>query len=142
MRWATRPGCHVDRCARASLIRRFIDSSATFVFVDDPDDIPPDATGFDIRDVALTHRRSDCSFETFLKQFELQDDALQAIARVVHEADLEDDRFDAPEARGLDAMVRGLSLLCGDDDELLGATGGLFDALYAYWSRVAVATPE
>ena len=46
MRWATRAGCHVDRVGCAWLIRRFIDPAATFVFVDDRDDIPSDATAW------------------------------------------------------------------------------------------------
>ena len=37
--WATRAGCHVDRAACAWLIRRFLDTDATFVFVDDPDEV-------------------------------------------------------------------------------------------------------
>jgi hypothetical protein len=131
MKWATRPKCHVDRAACAWLIRRFIDPEAEFLFIDDPEDIPPDATGFDIRGVLLTHHNGDCSFETFLKQYDLKDDALHAIARVVHEADLGDERFDAPEARGLDVLIRGLSLVC-DDDELLLTARPLFDGLYEY----------
>ena len=43
-RWATRAGRHVDRAACAWLIRRFVDADATFVFVDDPDEVPADAT--------------------------------------------------------------------------------------------------
>ena len=39
MRWATRRHCHVDRAACAWLIRRFLDSDAEFVFVDDPDEV-------------------------------------------------------------------------------------------------------
>ena len=39
MRWATRSGCHVEWCACASLIRRFIDSDGEFVFVDDVADV-------------------------------------------------------------------------------------------------------
>ncbi len=134
MKWATRRHCHVDRAACAWLIRRFIDPEATFVFVDDPDDIPADATGFDIRGVDLTHHDGDCSFETFLDRYELEDEALAAIARVVHEADLGDDRFDAIEAPGLDALVRGLSLVY-DDDELLEVTRPVFEGLYAYFRR-------
>jgi hypothetical protein len=49
VRWATRPGCHVDRAACAWLLRRFIDPDAEFVFVDDTEDLPPDATAFDMR---------------------------------------------------------------------------------------------
>jgi hypothetical protein len=128
--WATRGGCHVDRAACAWLIRRFIDPAATFVFVDDPEQIPDDATPFDIRGAVLSHHDGGCTFETFLVRYQLGDPTLAAIGRIVHEADLDDDRFDAPEAAGLDALIRGLSMTL-DDDELLGHTGPMFDGLYA-----------
>jgi hypothetical protein len=131
MKWATRSRPHVDRTACAWLIRRFIDPEPEFVFVDDPDDVPPDATGFDMRGVELTHRDGGCSFETFLERYELRDEALQAMARIVHEADLDDERFDAPEARGLDAIVRGMGSVY-QDLELLTRTEPLFDGLYAH----------
>ena len=51
MIWATRRHCHIDRAACAWLIRRFIDSDAEFVFVDDADEVPEDATPFDMRGV-------------------------------------------------------------------------------------------
>ena len=129
MIWATRAHCHVDRAACAWLIRRFIDPEATFVFVDDPDDVPDDATPFDMRGVELGHRNGECSFETFLRHYALDDPALWEIARVVHEADLGDERYDAPEAAGLDALVRGLSLTV-DDQRLLELSHPLFDGLY------------
>lgn len=135
MRWATRRHCHVDRAACAWLIRRFIDPEATFVFVDDPDDIPRDAIGFDVRGVELTHRDGGCSFETFLMQYELTDDALAALARIVHEADLDDERFHEPAARGLDVVIRGMGLVYDDDEQLLAATAPIFDGLYEYCRR-------
>jgi hypothetical protein len=129
VKWATRAGCHVDRAACAWLIRRFIDPDATFLFVDDPDQVPADATPFDIRGVALSHHGGRCTFETILAHFALGDPALDAMARIVHEADLADDRFDAPEAPGLDVLVRGLSLVAGDHD-VLAVSARLFDGLY------------
>jgi hypothetical protein len=129
VRWATRPRCHVDRAASAWLIRRFIDPDATFVFVEDPDDVPADATPFDMRGVDLSHHNGDCTFETLLKRYELEDSTLWEIARIVHEADLDDARYDAPEAPGLDALLRGLSLVSGDE-ELLCQAEPLFDGLY------------
>jgi hypothetical protein len=131
MRWATRAGCHVDRTACAWLIRRFLDPGAEFVFVDDPDEVPADATPFDMRGVELGHRGGNCSFETFLERYELADPVLWELGRIVHEADLADERYDAPEARGLDVLIRGLSLTHGDD-ELLELTRPLFDGLYEY----------
>ncbi len=137
MKWATRANCHVDRAACAWLIRRFIDPDPSYVFVDDPDEIPDDATAFDIRGAELSHHGGDCSFETFLKRYELEDPVLWEIAKIVHEADLEDQRFDAPEAFGLNVLVRGLSLVT-DDERLLELTGPLFDGLYEYRRRATL----
>src|SRR3712207_2633225 len=134
MKWATRRHCHVDRAACAWLIKRFLDEEATFVFVEHPDEVPPDCTAFDMRGAELSHRAGDCSFETFLKVYGVADDALTDIARIVHEADIGDDRFDAAEAPGLDVLVRGLSLTLSDH-ELLEVSNRLFDGLYEYRRR-------
>ena len=100
MRWATRAGIHIDRAACAWLIRRFVDPAAEFLFVGDPAEVPADATPFDMRGVELGHVGGDCSFETILRRYELTDPVLWRIAEIVHVADLDDDRFDAPEAPG------------------------------------------
>ena len=141
MKWATRRHCHVDRAACAWLIRRFIDAEAEFVFVDDPDEAPEDATPFDISGVELSHHDGECSFETFLRRYELADPVLWEIARIVHEADLADDRFDAPEAPGLDVLLRGLSMV-RTDEEMLTISGALFDGLYEYRSRAMLLGKE
>ncbi|GAB2736914.1 chromate resistance protein ChrB domain-containing protein [Amycolatopsis magusensis] len=99
MKWATRAGIHIDRAACAWLIRRAVDSEAEFVFVGDPAEVPPDATPFDMRGVDLGHHGADCSFETILRRYDLDDPALWRIAEIVHEADLDDERYHAPEAR-------------------------------------------
>jgi hypothetical protein len=62
---------------------------------------------------------------------------LGAIARIVHEADLEDERYDAPEARGLDVLLRGLSMVRSDHD-VLDLSGPLYDGLYEYLKRAAL----
>ena len=134
MKWATRRHCHIDRSACAWLIRRFIDVEAEFVFVDDPAEVPADATPFDMRGVELSHHEGDCSFEAFLRRYELDDPILWDIARIVHEADLDDERYDAPEAIGFDVALRGLSMIV-DDERLLDLTGPLFDGLYEFRRR-------
>jgi hypothetical protein len=137
MKWATRPHCHVDRAASAWLIRRFIDPEASFVFVEDPEDIPSDAIGFDLRGVELTHHNHNCTFETMLEYYGLTDAGLESIGRIVHEADLGDERFDAPEAPGLDVLIRGLGFVYEDDNQLISATEPLFDGLYEHCRRAA-----
>jgi len=135
MRWATRRHCHVDRAACAWLVERFIDPDAEFVFVDDPDDVPTDATPFDMRGVELGHHRDRCSFESFLAHYDLDDPALTDIGRIIHEADIGDDLHDAPEAPGLDRLIRGVSLIAADDHQLLTFTRPLFDGLYELLQR-------
>ena len=129
MRWATRADLHVDRTACGWLIRRFIDPDAAFVFVADPADIPADATPFDVPGYELSHHDGDSTFEVMLKRYGLADPALERLGRVVHEADVEDERYDAPEAAGLDAIIRGLGQLLADDDRLIAATGPIYDGL-------------
>jgi len=86
------------------------------VFVDDADEVPAGATAFDMRGAELSHHGGDCSFETFLCRYELADPVLWEIAKIVHEADLADERYDAPEAPGLDVLLRGLSIVRGDEE--------------------------
>jgi hypothetical protein len=136
MKWATRPGVHVDRAACAWLIRRFVDPAAEFVFAADPAAVPAGATAFDMRGAVLGHHQGRCSFEIALASFGLDDDpALEEIARIVHEADLADDRYDAPAAAGLDVLIRGLTLTSGSDHDTLAITGPLFDGLYEHTRR-------
>lgn len=137
MKWATRAGIHIDRAACAWLIRRHIDASAEFAFVTDPFDLPTGATGFDMRGVELSHHGGDCSFETILRRYDLHDPVLWKLAEVIHEADIDDERFDAPEAPGLDATMRGLSMVC-TDDQIIEITGPIFDGLYEFFRRATL----
>jgi hypothetical protein len=135
VRWATRAGVHVDRAACAWLIRRYVDTEAVFIFVDGPAGVPEDATPFDMRGAELGHHRGRCSFETALVHFGLDSDpVLEHMGHIVHEADLADERFDAPVAPGLDVLIRGISLI-GTDEETLAVTGTLFEGLYEHTRR-------
>jgi hypothetical protein len=134
MKWATRAGIHIDRAACAWLIRRHIDKEAKFAFVTDPAEVPDGAIPFDMRGVQLGHHGGDCSFETILRHYDLTDPVLWKLAEIVHEADLDDERYDAPEAPGMDVILRGLSMIC-DDERILDLTGPLFDGLYEYHHR-------
>ena len=134
MKWATRSGCHIDRHACAWLIRRFIDSEAEFILVDDPEEVLPDAVPFDMRGATLSHHGNNCTFETILDHHGLADPALLSIARIVHEADIGDELFDSPEAPGLDVLVRALSMI-QTDREMLEFSRPIFDGLYEYFSR-------
>ena len=136
MLWVTRPRCHVDRTACAWLIRRWVDAEATFAFAPDPAGAATlRGTPFDMRGVELGHHEGRCSFESILLKYGLQDPVLHEMAAMIHEADVDDDRFHTPEAPGLDALIRGLGMITPDDHELLAVTDRLYDGLYAWLKR-------
>ncbi len=134
MKWATRAGIHIDRASSAWLIRRFIDPDAVFEFVGDLVAVTPGAVPFDMRGVEFGHHGHDCTFETLLRRHDLADPVLWRIAEIVHEADLDDERFDAPEAPGLDTALRGLSMVC-DDPQIMDISRPVFDGLYEFFKR-------
>lgn len=132
--WATRAGIHIDRAASAWLIATYIDTDATFVYVDDLDEVPAHAIAFDMVGCELTHQGEDVTFETILVRYDLVDPVLWRIGEIVHQADLEDDRFDAPEAAGLDRIVRALGLN-HSDEAVRKITATIFTSLEQYLRR-------
>lgn len=132
-KWATRRRLWVDRVASAWLIRRFVDSRATFQWLDKPSDCPPDAHGFDFDGAEFTHLDGLVTFEVLVVAFELGDDpGLAGLARLVHYLDVGGALV--PEAAGFEAVLAGLRDRCPDDDALLAATSPVLDALYQHFT--------
>jgi hypothetical protein len=128
--WLTRPHPQIDRVGSAWLIKTFVDPDAKFVFAPKPAD-HPEAIPYDMADVEFTHQGDDCTFETLLKRFAIRDRPLERIARMLHDADLHDDKFHAPGAEGLDQVFAGLARLGWSDDKILAHGLICFEALYA-----------
>nr|WP_240636184.1 chromate resistance protein ChrB domain-containing protein [Caldimonas tepidiphila] len=129
-RWAIRARPWVDRLACCWLIRRFVDPHAQFVWLRDTADLPCDAIGFDFDGAAFSHVGNQVTFEVMLASFGLQDDPrLRRIAEVVHYLDVGGPPV--AEAAGLENILAGLRTLQPDDDQLIKATDGVFEALYA-----------
>ncbi len=139
MKWATRRGIHVDRAASAWLIATHVDSEASFVYVESIDDVPADATPFDMRSCELSHVGDDVTFETILRRYELHDPVLWRIAEIVHQADVEDDKFDAPEAAGLDIIIRALHT-DHDDEAVQRLTSEILTSMYSHLRRETLGT--
>lgn len=130
MQWVTTPRPHVDRCATAWLLKRFVDPAATFTFVAPGAPTPKGATPFDTPGAKHGHQGDDCTFETVLKMHKLdKDKALVAVAKLVHDLDFHEMKL--PESAGLDAILRGIALAEPDDHRVLERAGVVFDALYA-----------
>jgi len=133
MLYCTRKDIHVDRCASAWLIRRFIDAEAAFVFVHEGDPPASGAVPFDMHGVAWGHHGNHCTFETIvaLHHLDAGDPALQQVARIIHGADITADADETLESAGIDLVFRGLRLVSASDDEALERGYVVMDALYA-----------
>ena len=128
--WVTRPRPGVDRMASAWLIRRFIDRQARFGFAVDREVVPDNGVPFDMFGVEFSHQGEGCSFETLCSVFGIDGPALSRIAAIVHDLDLKDGKFGAPECSTVSAMIEGLQLAYQHDDALLEHGMTLFDSLY------------
>lgn len=129
--WLTRPRPEIDRVGSAWLIRRFIDPKARFVFASDPKK-HPEALPYDMATVEFSHHGDDCTFETLMKRFALDDPALRQIAEMVHAADIDDGKFARTEAIGIDRVLKGWGRLGLSDAALLEKGGECFDALHEF----------
>ena len=135
--WVTRPRPGVDRMASAWLIRRFIDPQARFSFAADRAAVPADALPFDMFGVDFAHHGEDCTFETLCRRFTLHDAAVTRIGELVHDIDLKDGKFGAPEAAAVSAMIDGLQLTHAQDHDLLEHGIAMFESLYRSFERSA-----
>jgi hypothetical protein len=132
--WVARPRPEIDRVACAWLIRAFIDPEASFKFAAEPDSIPG-AIPFDYGQGEFSHHGEDCTFETLLARFGIADKALRKIGEMVHDADLEDEKFQQPECAGLDRILKGWAKEGAADEEIFARGSACFDGLYAFLRR-------
>jgi hypothetical protein len=139
MKWVTRERPKIDRIACPWLIQRFIEKEPEFLYV------PTDrvltvaketgAIPYDVPGVELSHIGELCSFDAFLKKYDLKQPALRQLAVIVRGADTS--RLDlSPQSPGLYALSLGLSDIFHDDHEMLRHGMVMYDALYAWCARL------
>jgi hypothetical protein len=131
--WLTRPRPEVDRVGSAWLIQRFIDPKAPFVFAAEAS-AHPEALPYDMLGAEFGHHGNDCTFETLLKRFALDDTGLARVAAVIHDADLDDGRNGTTEGDGLLAIFRGWAQMGWSDQDILSRGFECFDALHKQFS--------
>lgn len=139
MKWITRERPKIDRLACPWLIRRFIDADAEIIYVPENEVLDQaktlDATPFDIPGVEFTHYDDQCTFDYFIKKYELKDPALQVLAPIVRGADTDDHAL-ALQSSGLWAISAGLAYNTRNDHELLEKGMLIYDALYSWASHL------
>src|SRR5438105_5759655 len=105
-KWLTRPRPEIDRVGSAWLISKFVDPKAKFVFAPTAQAVP-EAIAFDMLDVKFSHYGNCCTFETLTKRFAISDKAVAKIGEMIHDADLDDARFQRVECVGIDRVLKG-----------------------------------
>lgn len=135
MKWITRERPKIDRIACPWLVARFIDPTPDFLYVPAADvqrvASETGAIPYDVPSVELGHHGEKCSFDAFIEKYRLDDPALAKLALIVRAADCGHAET-APEAAGLLALSRGLSLNFEDDHEMLKYGMVVYDALYSW----------
>lgn len=141
MKWVTREHPKTDRIACPWLIRKFIDPGAEILYVPRDEVLAvadrEGATSFDAPGARYTHRDGLCSFEVLVEDYKIDDPAVLLMARIVHGADVSEDRDATPESAGLLAVADGFALLGLTDDRQLELELPVYDALYA-WCQAKV----
>ena len=132
--WLTRPRPEIDRVGSAWLISKFIDPKAKFVFAPTAQAVP-EAIPFDMLDAEFSHHGNNCTFETLTKRFAVSDKAVVKIGEMIHDADLDDARFQRVKCVGIDRVLKGWAKEGLPDEEILRRGFECFDALYAFLQR-------
>jgi hypothetical protein len=128
--WITRPRPGIDRVSSAWLIKRFIDSKASFLFDSNPG-VHPEAVPFDMYQAGgFGHEGERCTFETLYARFGLADKKVRLIGQAIHDADLDDEKFGRTEGITINQILKGWAKQGLPDDELLRRGMELIEGLY------------
>ena len=135
MLWVTRTKPHVDRCASAWLIKRFIDKNAKFEFISKEDSIPNDAIAFTLPKAEIKPvERNKTTYDVLVEKYRVQDLYALGIGKFVHdfEIDAEEDasKVKFRETLGLCYVLKGLEKTSKSDKETVQKALVVLDALY------------
>ncbi len=137
MKWITREHAKIDGIACLWLIKKFIDESAEFLFIQSSRVLEimekENAIPFDIPNVELGHHGNECSFDAIIKKYNLhvKNPELFELAKIIRGADT-DKRLLTPQSMGLATIAAGFSLISKDYYDNMVKQFPIYDALYEF----------
>lgn len=135
MLWVTRHKPHVDRCASAWLIKRFIDKDAEFQFICKDDPIPEGAIAFTLPSAEIKPVKGrKTTYDVLTKKYHVHNSCALTLGRLIHdfEVDAEEDpsRVRFMETLGLCYVLKGLEKTSETDHETIRKAFVVLDAFH------------
>lgn len=128
--WLTRPRPGIDRAASGWLIKKFIDPKAVFIFDSDAG-ANPDAVPFDMYQTSgFGHEGENCTFEHLCSRFGIRDKRVGLVAKAIHDADIEDDKYGRNEGIVINQVLKGWASQGIGDEELMRRGMDVIEGLY------------
>jgi len=134
--WVTRHNPHVDRCASAWLIKRFIDKKARFAFISRDDPIPKGAIAFTLPKAEIKPvEKEKTTYDVLVEKYNIRDQIALKIGRFIHDfeinAEENPEKVTFMETLGLCYILKGLEKSSKTNHETLKKSLVVLDALYA-----------
>lgn len=135
MLWVTRTRPHVDRCASAWLIKRFIDQEAKFEFISGEDPIPNNAIAFTLPKASIKPiEGKKTTYDVLVEKYRIQDPIALQVGKYIHdfEIDAEEDasKVKFKETLGICYVLKGLEHNSKTDHETVEKALIVIDAFY------------
>jgi hypothetical protein len=135
MLWVTRTKPHVDRCASAWVIKRFIDKDAKFEFISKDDPIPEGATAFTLPKAEINPIEGvKTTFDILLEKYKVEDTVVRKIREIIRDYEFNEEnleRIQLRETLGVCYVLKGLERTSQTDAETIWKALAVMDALYA-----------
>ena len=136
MLWVTRHNPHVDRCASAWLIKRFIDEEARFEFISMDNPIPSGAIAFTLPNAEIKPvEMKNTTYDVLVEKYGIEDPIALRIGGLVHDFEIDADetpeKVTFKETLGLCYVLKGLEKTSKTDSETIDKGILVLDALYA-----------
>jgi len=134
MLWVTRQKPHVDRCASAWLIKRFIDKDAVFQFITKESEIPKGAIGFTLPKAEINPVDGvKTTFDLLAEKYQVNDPIVRKIKDIVRDFEFNEEEpkeIRLKETLGVCYILKGLEKASRTDDETISKAFVVMDALY------------
>jgi len=133
--WVTRHKPHVDRCASAWLIKRFIDKEAVFEFMERDSEIPEGAIGFTLSKAEINPVEGvKTTFDALLEKYPVENSLVNKIRDIIRDYEFNEEKPDKIRLRetlGVCYVLKSLEKASQSDSETLSKAFVVMDALHA-----------